>query len=252
MLGYIPLDQTPRSRHPLEQTPPGSRHPPDQADTPQTRQTPPQSRPPWTRQTPPGSRPPRLGRHPPTRQTPPRPDRHPHPPTHHPPPGKQTPAYGLRAAGTHPTGMHSWWNYKFPILSIQRMKKIAIVPQVLLVEQWSQLLNPTMLGLPVPWCQQNQTFPILPLWKIRKRNFLNEPPKWNSSLRDISQCLVFLLQYDVEHNVEYPQLENRPDFESFGIEMEEVWFTGRNSSMMFGKVCTWWDIPLINFIQCQE
>ena len=24
-----------------------------------------------------------------------------------PPPGKQTPAYGLRAAGTHPTGMHS-------------------------------------------------------------------------------------------------------------------------------------------------
>ena len=50
---------------------------------------------------------------------------------------------------------------------------------------------------------------------------------------------VFLFQYDVEHNVEYPQLENRPDFESFGIEMEEVWFTGRNSSMMFGKVCTW-------------
>ena len=26
---------------------------------------------------------------------------------HHPPPGKQTPAYGLRAAGTHPTGVHS-------------------------------------------------------------------------------------------------------------------------------------------------
>ena len=24
-----------------------------------------------------------------------------------PPPGKQTPAYGLRAASTHPTGMHS-------------------------------------------------------------------------------------------------------------------------------------------------
>ena len=24
-----------------------------------------------------------------------------------PPPGKQTQAYGLRAAGTHPTGMHS-------------------------------------------------------------------------------------------------------------------------------------------------
>ena len=26
------------------------------------------------------------------------------------PPGKQTPAYGLRAAGTHPTGMHSCYN----------------------------------------------------------------------------------------------------------------------------------------------
>ena len=29
------------------------------------------------------------------------------PPEADPPPGKQTPAYGLRAAGTHPTGMHS-------------------------------------------------------------------------------------------------------------------------------------------------
>ena len=27
------------------------------------------------------------------------------------PPGKKTPAYGLRAAGTHPTGMHSCSNY---------------------------------------------------------------------------------------------------------------------------------------------
>ena len=52
---------------------------------PQTRQTSPQDQadtsPPGTRQTLPQ-----------TRQT---------------PPGKQTPAYGLRAAGTHPTGMHS-------------------------------------------------------------------------------------------------------------------------------------------------
>ena len=38
------------------------------------------------------ARPPQPGR-------PPRPGRH--------PPGKQTPAYGLRAAGKHPTGMHS-------------------------------------------------------------------------------------------------------------------------------------------------
>ena len=42
--------------------------------------------PPRTRQTTPGRNPPR------TRQT---------------PPGKQTPEYGLRAASTHPTGMHS-------------------------------------------------------------------------------------------------------------------------------------------------
>ena len=39
-------------------------------------------------------------------QTPPR-SRHPHPPP------EQTPAYGQRAAGTHPTGMHSWFNMFF-------------------------------------------------------------------------------------------------------------------------------------------
>ena len=68
----------------------------------------PSRHPPGTRQTPPGP-----GRPPPrTRQTPPGPGRHPpgtrHPPgPGRPPPRKQTPAYGLRAAGTHPTGMHS-------------------------------------------------------------------------------------------------------------------------------------------------
>ena len=41
-----------------------------------------------------------LGYTPPPDQTPPG-SRHP------PPPGKQTPAYGQRAAGSHPTGMHS-------------------------------------------------------------------------------------------------------------------------------------------------
>ena len=75
---------------------------PDQADTPQTRQTPPQpGRPPVNRQTPPKTRqtPPQ------TRQTPLGPGRPPR--TRQTPPGEQTPAYGLRAAGTHPTGMHS-------------------------------------------------------------------------------------------------------------------------------------------------
>ena len=42
-------------------------------------------------QTPAGSKHPPGSRHPPEAD----------------PPGKQTPAYGLRAAGTHPTGMHS-------------------------------------------------------------------------------------------------------------------------------------------------
>ena len=65
--------------------PPDGEPPPDQADPPLD-----QADPPGARQTttPPGAR-----------HTPPGPGR--------PPPGKQTPAYGLRAAGTHPTGMHS-------------------------------------------------------------------------------------------------------------------------------------------------
>ena len=51
-----------------------------------------------------------LGYLPRTRQTPPRPGRPPWdqtPPRTRHPPRKQTSAYGQRAAGTHPTGMHS-------------------------------------------------------------------------------------------------------------------------------------------------
>ena len=100
MLGYHP-PPTPRpGRHPpgTRQTPPpgaDTHSPPgDQADPPWDQADPPGSRPPWTRQTPPGpGRPP-----PPDQADPPRSGR---------PPGKQTPAYCLRAAGTHPTGMHS-------------------------------------------------------------------------------------------------------------------------------------------------
>ena len=74
MLGYTPPPRPGR--------PPGSRHPPPGPGRPYplTRQTPPQ-----TRQTPPDQA-----------DT---------------PPGKQTPAYGLRAAGTHPSGMHSCQYY---------------------------------------------------------------------------------------------------------------------------------------------
>ena len=40
------------------------------------------------------------------------------PPAGEHPPGKQTPAYGLRAAGTHPTGMHSCFFFFFFLNSI--------------------------------------------------------------------------------------------------------------------------------------
>ena len=74
--------------------------------------------PPGTRQTPHPSTPGTRQTHPPldqpdtprTRQTPPPQDQAdptPPPQDQADPPGKQTPAYGLRAAGTHPTGMHS-------------------------------------------------------------------------------------------------------------------------------------------------
>ena len=82
----------------------------DTTPPPRTRQTSPgPGRPPQTRQTPPrpGRPPPGPGRPPRDQADPPGTRQTPLPPeTRHPPP-KQTPAYGLRAAGTHPTGMHS-------------------------------------------------------------------------------------------------------------------------------------------------
>ena len=69
--------------------------------------------PPGTSQAPPGPGrpPPRPSRHPPPRDQadPLGPGRHPPPRDQADPPGKQTPAYGLRAAGTHPTGIHSYF-----------------------------------------------------------------------------------------------------------------------------------------------
>ena len=82
---------------------PGRPHPPGPAGrSPWTRQ----GEPPWTRQTPLDQGEPLQ-----TRQTPPGPGRPPRtrqtPPDQADPPGKQTSAYGQRAAGTHPTGIHS-------------------------------------------------------------------------------------------------------------------------------------------------
>ena len=98
-------------KHPpgSDQTP-GRPSPLDQADPPQDQTPPP---------------PPRPGRPPQIRHTPRIRHHHPWIRHHHPPPprpdtlpprsgttspGKQTPAYGLRAAGTHPTGMHSCYS----------------------------------------------------------------------------------------------------------------------------------------------
>ena len=74
--------------------------PPGQGDPPAGRNPPGPGRPPWT-----GRTPPQQGGTPRTRHTPL--DQGEHPPDQADPPGKQTPEYGLRAAGTHPTGMHS-------------------------------------------------------------------------------------------------------------------------------------------------
>ena len=68
-------------------TPPWTRHPQDQTPTHPWDQIPPS----WD-------------------QMPPRADT---------PPGKHTPAYGQRAAGTHPTGMHSCWCL-FPEVNLRR------------------------------------------------------------------------------------------------------------------------------------
>ena len=79
----------------------GIPHPPKQASPPE--QALPESRPPRSRQ------PPQEQTTPPGADNPPR-SRHPWEQTL--PAKKQTPAYGQRAAGTHPTGMHSCFHRK--------------------------------------------------------------------------------------------------------------------------------------------
>ena len=125
--------QTPRSRHP-----PGTRQTPrDKADPPGTRQTPRnQADPPGTRQPPPGpDRPPR------DQADPPRSRLH---------------KYGLRAAGTHPTGMHScvkcFWRYDHvsnrltdSLMRIQREKNFYTYSSPPYFRNWHML--PTVVSL---------------------------------------------------------------------------------------------------------
>ena len=126
--------------------PPGRENPPDQADpTPDQGDPPRPGRPPepgrhppdqgeplQDRETPPGpGRLPWQGEPTRTRQTPPRPGRTSR--TRQTPPGKQTPEYGLRAAGTHPTGMHSYLKYLNILLSSQRPGQTFLKPSICLM-----------------------------------------------------------------------------------------------------------------------
>ena len=72
-----------------------------------------------------------LGYHPPRSRHPPGPDT---PPPGADPTGKQTPAYGLRAAGTHPTGMHSCFN----------CRSVTVTHCSLIKASFSQGHNPTL------------------------------------------------------------------------------------------------------------
>ena len=100
----------PRTREvPPVTKPPLGTDPPDQGgippgpDPPRPGRNPPMTRPPQD-QTP--HPPPRTREEPPQDQ-PPRPGRTPPPGTRPPSPVQQTPEYGQRSAGTHPTGVHS-------------------------------------------------------------------------------------------------------------------------------------------------
>ena len=97
----IPPGPDPPGRHPTPQ----DQTPWEQTPTHPLEQTPPQTRPPGADTLPHPSRP-----DPPPEQTPHLQTR---PPQEQIPPGKQTPAYGQRAAGTHPTGLHSC-SVRFP------------------------------------------------------------------------------------------------------------------------------------------
>ena len=99
MLGYTPPEQTPP-----DQAPPGTTHiPPPRDQTPPGSGTP-RYQTPWSRH-PPDQAPPTTPA--PPGPDPPHPEQTPPSPGPDPPPRKQTAAYGQRAAGTHPTGMHS-------------------------------------------------------------------------------------------------------------------------------------------------
>ena len=96
---------------------------PPRADPPKSRpprSIPPGADPPWE-QTPPEQIPPGTD--------PPRADS----PRSRPPSGKQTPAYGQRAPGTHPTGMHSCYYYYYFKICSQYISRIRVLETIVAV-----------------------------------------------------------------------------------------------------------------------
>ena len=85
------------------------------------------------------------------------------PPQEQTPPRKQTPAYGQRAAGTHPTGMHSC-NYKRFIVHITNLSEHT----------------PPVLGTSYEY-----------LWMIHSNIYL----QWSCSLCPLGRCLNRLKQF---------------------------------------------------------
>ena len=105
--------RTPPGADPLDGEPPGWRTTPPDGEPPPRMESPPRmenhpldGEPPPRMENPPGWRTPPDGGTPPGWRNPPR---------------KQTPAYGLRSAGTHPTGMHSCNKSSFYCFTRQRV-----------------------------------------------------------------------------------------------------------------------------------
>ena len=160
-------------------TPLGQADPPDQGEPPQTRQTP------WTRENPP-----RPGRTPQDQADPP-PDQA-DPLDQADPPRKQTPEYGLRAAGIHPTGMHSC----FPIYLVSTyivcerlsvMHEPAGVVEMLvqiLTEYppfWSSEYPPPKIKIVRVQIQEFQNTSKMKLSQSPNLRVSEYPPKWKLS-----------------------------------------------------------------------
>ena len=200
-------------RTPRPGRPPGpGRTPPDQGEPPRTRQTlpPDQADPPGTGRPP---LPPRPGRPPWTRQTPPR---------------KQTPEYGLRAAGIHPTGMHSC----FPIYLVSTYivcERLSVMHEPAgVVEILVQILT----EYPPFWSSEypppkwklsdsiSESFRILPKWKLSQSPNLRVseyPPKMKIVTESKSESFRIPPCHENCLRVQIREFQNTPQIENFSF-----------------------------------